>query len=583
MSEADLIAQELGWVKGIDFPDWANTVPYLKTISKGYVLKGETPRDAYKRVTTAVAGRLGKPELAEKFFDFVWKGWLNLASPVLANTGTTRGLPISCFVIDPEDSIHSIGMKNHELMMLAKHGGGVGIGINRIRKRGSEIKNNGVTEGVVPFSKIFDSTILATNQGGTRKGAASTNMNIMHGDFLEWLETREPKGDVNRQLMNLHQCAVIDDKFMRSMEAGDPILQSLYVKLIQKRLAKGEPYIMYRGNVNKALPDAYFNHNLKVRNTNICTEVLTYTDENHTTVCCLSSVNLAKYDEWKDTDLIYWATWFLDGVLEEFIQRAKGMVGFENAIRFAEKSRSIGLGVLGWHTFLQKKMLPFIGVQATAWTRMIFNKYKQETERASRDLAKEYGEPEWCRGTGMRNTHLRAIAPTLSNALLSGDILITGDNSSGGVSPSIEPWPSNVFTQQTAKGTFIRKNPVLEELLHSKDMNNRATWNQILADKGSVQNLECLSDEEKEVFLTAKEINQMELVRQAAVRGKYVDHGVSLNLFFPTGVSPKFVVDVHMEAWRLGIKTLYYVRTESVLRGDIATKATAADCTSCDG
>lgn len=572
MSEVEKLAQELGWKPGIDFPEWGFTVPYLSTISKGYLLKGETPRDAYWRVASTVAGRLRKPELADKFFDFIWRGWLNLASPVLSNTGTTRGLPISCFVIDVEDSIHSIGMKNHELMMLAKHGGGVGIGHNRIRPRGSEIRDNGKSEGVVPFVKINDSTILATSQGSVRRGAASSNLNIMHGDFDEWLEIREPKGDVNRQALNMNQCAVIDDKFMRRVEAADPEARRRFTKLLQKRMATGQPYIMYRGNVNKALPDCYFKHSLKVRNTNICTEVLTYTDENHTTVCCLSSLNLARYHEWKDTDLIYWATWFLDGVLEEFIQRAKGLAGFENAVRFAEKSRSIGLGALGWHTFLQQMGLPFIGIQANSWTKIIFSQIKRETERASRDMAQVYGEPLWCRGTGMRNTHLRAIAPTVSNSILSGN-----------VSAGIEPWSANVFTQQTAKGTFIRKNPVLEQVLEEIGHNTTPVWNQILADGGSVQNLDCLSAEEKEVFLTAKEINQLELVKQAGIRQKYIDHGVSLNLFFPAGVSPKFVTQVHMEAWRQGVKTLYYVRTESVLRGDIAQRATSVDCESCDG
>lgn len=267
---ADEIAKELGWEYGVDYPVWGHNEIYLKTISKGYLMAGEKPKDAYWRVCTTVAKRLGKPQLASKFFDYVYKGWLCLASPVLSNTGTDRGLPISCFGIDVGDSIYEIGSKNLELMLLAKHGGGVGIGINQIRPAGAKITGNGTSDGVVPFVKIYDSTILATNQGSVRRGAASTNINIEHKDFEEWLETREPKGDVNRQSMNLHQCAVIGDKFMRKLQDGEPEARRKWGKLLQKRKATGEPYIMFKGNVNKQNPEAYKKNGLKVYMTNIC-------------------------------------------------------------------------------------------------------------------------------------------------------------------------------------------------------------------------------------------------------------------------------------------------------------------------
>ena len=314
--------------------------------------------------------------------------------------------------------------------------------------------------------------------------------------------------------------------------------------------------------------------------TNICSEITLHTDESHSFVCCLSSLNLAKYDEWKDTNLIYDATWFLDGVLEEFIQKAKGKIGFENSVRSAEKGRALGLGVLGWHTYLQEKGLPFEGLLSQYETRRIFSQIKIETERASMALAEAFGEPLWCVGTGMRNTHLRAVAPTVSNSKLSGN-----------VSPGIEPWAANVFTEQSLKGTFIRKNPSLEKVLKHNDLNNDKVWGKILEDGGSVQGVKELDDvllgkhkiSAKEVFKTFKEINQLEVVNQAGIRQQYIDQGVSLNLAFPSTVDPKFINRVHLDAWKKGIKTLYYVRTESVLRGDIAASATDENCISCDG
>jgi ribonucleoside-diphosphate reductase alpha chain len=586
--------EENGWEVDVDFPSWGNNEIYVKTISKTYLQAGEKPKDAYWRVATAVAKRLDKPQLATKFFDYIWKGWLCLATPVLSNTGTDRGLPISCFGIDVGDSIYEIGSKNLELMLLAKHGGGVGIGINMIRPAGSKITGNGTSDGIVPFTKIYDSTILATNQGSVRRGAASVNIKIEHKDFEDFLEIREPKGDVNRQSLNLHQCVVVSDRFMKKVEEGDSEARRKWGKLLQKRKATGEPYIMYKGNVNKANPEMYKKNGLKVHMTNICSEIVLHTDEQHSFVCCLSSLNLAKYDEWKDTDLVYTSTIFLDGVLEEFLQRAKNMKGFENSVRSAERGRALGLGVLGWHTYLQQKGLPFEGLQAQFETRKIFSQLKIESERASRDLANEYGEPLWCKESGFRNTHLRAVAPTVSNSKLSGN-----------VSSGIEPWAANVFTEQTSKGTFIRKNPELKKVLKKIGFDTKETWDKILADGGSVMGLDFLDEwcyvdgkiveckevegeakhkctSVKDVFKTFKEINQLDLVRQAGVRQQYIDQAVSLNLAFPAIADPKWINQVHLEAWKQGVKTLYYMRTESVLRGDIAQQAMNPDCVSCE-
>ena len=589
---ADQIEKELGWERGVDYPEWGHTEVYLQTISKGYCLPGETPRDAYWRVSTTVANRLKKPEMASVFFDYIFKGWLNLASPVLSNTGSERGLPISCFGVDVADSIQDIGAKNLELMLLAKHGGGVGIGHNQIRHAGANITDNGTSDGVVPFIKINDSTILATSQGAVRRGAASTNLSIEHGDFWEWLEIREPKGDINRQCLNINQCVVISDKFMRDVMEGNAESRKRYAAVQRKRRQTGQPYIMYRGNVNKQNPEAYKKNGLKVFMTNICSEIVLHTDENHSFVCCLSSLNLSKYDEWKNTNLIYDATWFLDGVLEEFIQKAKYRKGFENSVRTAEKGRALGLGVLGWHTYLQQRGIAFEGLEAQYETRNIFSQIKIESEKASRDLAEEYGEPLWCRDTGFRNTHLRAVAPTVSNSKLAG-----------GISAGIEPVPANIWTDQSAKGTFIRKNKQLEGYLNEIGHDNKKVWDKIMADGGSVQDLKFLDEwcflkgeltkskdvpefnegvPFKDVFKTFKEINQLELVKQAGVRQQYVDQAVSLNLAFPKEATPKWINQVHLEAWKQGIKTLYYMRTESVLRGDIAASA-MEDCINCDG
>ena len=560
------------WVAGKDYPEWMTEIS-LATVSKGYMLPGETPKKAYKRVADTVAMRLGRPELSAKFQKYMWKGWLNLASPVLSNTGTDRGLPISCFGIDTPDSIRGIGLTNAELMKLSSVGGGVGIGLSRIRGRGNTISGNGKSEGVVPWSKIYDSTIIATNQGAVRRGAASVNLDIDHVDIKEFLQIRRPKGDPNRQCLNLHQAVVVGDDFMHRLERRDPEAMELWVEILKSRVETGEPYLMFKDNVNNANPLAYTKNNLNVSMTNICSEITLHTDEDHSFICCLSSLNLAKYDEWKNTDLVETAVYFLDGVMEEFLYKTEGKDSMIRTYRSAKKGRALGLGVLGWHTFLQQKGLPFNSMASTAWTNTIFSQIKNEAEAASRKLAEEYGEPEWCRGTGMRNTHLLAIAPTVSNSTISG-----------GVSAGIEPLPANIYTFNSNKGTFIRKNPVLETYLEDRGHNTEEVWKQILQDRGSIANLpeDVMPIEDKEIFLTFSEINQLGLVEQAGIRQKYIDQAMSLNLAFDPTDSPKFINLVHQTAWKLGIKTLYYLRTDSVINGDIGSR-TSEDCLSCDG
>jgi ribonucleoside-diphosphate reductase alpha chain len=565
------------WIKGKHYPSWMNEIS-LSMISKGYLLPDEDVFDAFKRVSRAAAKRLKRKDLQPYFYEAMVKNWLCLASPVLSNLGTERGMPISCFGIDTDDSIEGIALANSELMRLSSQGGGVGIGVSRIRGRGKTISGNGVSEGVVPWVKIYDSTILATNQGSVRRGAASVNLSINHPDIEEFLMIRRPKGDVNRQCLNMHQCVVIDDEFMNKVEERDPKALKLWGEILKTRLETGEPYIMFEDNVNNANPEAYKKNNLHVSMTNICSEISLYTDELHSFICCLSSLNLARWDEWNEYKFENGMTlpeltcWFLEGVLQEFIDRSKNVRFMENTYRSASKGRAIGIGVLGWHTFLQEKGLPFTGLQANAYTNIMFEFIEKEALKASRAQAELYGEPEWCKGTSLRHTHHLAIAPTVSNAHISG-----------GVSPSIEPIPANVFNLKTAKGTFIKRNPTLERLLESKGYNIDSVWEQIAKDKGSVLGLPdyILTDEEKEIFLTFKEINPYEIVRQNGIRQKYVDQAISLNLTFDPSDSPKYISDVHKLAWKEGIKTLYYMRSESILRGDTISRDDS--CIACEG
>jgi ribonucleoside-diphosphate reductase alpha chain len=565
------------WVKNRDYYEWNDEIS-LSILSNGYLLPHENVKSAFKRVSKAAARRLRKRELQPYFLEAMEKNWLCLASPVLSNLGTERGLPISCFTIHVNDSIEGIADANSELMRLSSQGGGVGMYVGEIRGRGEPIKDNGVSEGVVPWLKIYDSTTLATNQGSVRRGATAFYLDIDHKDIDEFLQIRRPKGDVNRQCLNSHHAVVITDKFMEAVENKDPKALKTWGEILKTRLETGEPYIMFKDNVNKANPEGYKKLGLEVSSSNICSEITLFSDPLHSFVCCLSSLNYAKWDEWKayrfenGMTLPELTCWFLEGVIQEFIDRAKNMKFMDNTVRSAIKGRAIGIGALGWHTLLQQKELPFNSVASTALRKQISKFIYDEAIKASKDQAIEYGEPEWCRGTGLRHTHHIAIAPTVSNAHISG-----------GVSPSVEPIPANVYNLKTAKGTFIKKNKQLEEVLEKKGYNTPSVWEQILADKGSVLGLPdyILNNEEKEVFLTFKEINQLGIVQQTASIYQWVDQAISLNLNFDPNDSPKWISQVHKTAWLLGIKTLYYMRTESVLRGD--TLSRMDECISCSG
>jgi len=572
-------------------PKWA-TIEGYTTISRGYRLKGETPRGMYERVANSAAKYLYKnpkisnltnmPEemMAHTFFQAMWNNWLCPASPVLSNLGTDRGLPISCYGNDVGDSVQRIMECATELALLSKNSGGVGMNWSRIRSRGSLIKGgaNGTSEGIIPFAKIFDSTVIGISQGSTRRGAASGNLNIEHGDWYEFVRMRRPEGDINRQCGNLHHCTVVSDEFMKKVIEGDYHAREKWAELMKSRMETGEPYIMFKDNVNKNNPQGYKDKGLEVDMTNICSEITLFTDDDHSFICCLASANLVQYPEWKveminDLSLPEIMVLFLNAVLDEFIEKASKISGLEKVVRHAKKGRAIGIGALGWHTLLQAQNLPFESFQSMMLNNDIFKMIHEKATSMSKKMAEALDEPEWCEGTGMYNTHLIAIAPTRSNSIISGD-----------VSAGIEPIIANAYVDKTAKGTFLRTNPFLIKVLEKHNKNDDKIWKDIARQHGSVQHLNFLTAEEKRVFLTAYEIDQMALIRQASQRQKYICQSQSLNLFFPVDVKPSYFNKVHISAWEMGVKTLYYCRSKSGIRADVANRdVDSAECLSCEG
>lgn len=405
-----------------------------------------------------------------------------------------------------------------------------------------------------------------------RRGASAVYLPIDRNDSEEFINIRRPIGDMNRRCLNIHHAVCISDQFMHNLFNKDERSQFLWKETLKARFETGEPYLFFTDNVNSQRPESYVKNDLYIKTSNICNEIYLYTDPEHTFVCCLSSLNLARYDEWKNTNAIQLSIWFLDAVLSEYIDKAENIKGLEAAVRFAEKSRAVGLGALGWHTLLQRKNIEFDSFDAMQLNNEIFKLIKIEADKATRDLAKEYGEPLWCKGLGVRNTHLLAVAPTVSNSIISGS-----------VSAGIEPISANVAFLKTAKGSFLNTNPALAKLLSSKNKNTIDVWKQINENNGSVNSLKFLTDHEKNVFLTAREINQMAIIRQAGQRQKYIDQGQSVNLFFSKDIDPKYFNRVHIEAWKAKLKGLYYCRSESVLKGDSVNRQSQEECKACEG
>ncbi|WP_185869375.1 ribonucleoside-diphosphate reductase subunit alpha [Blattabacterium cuenoti] len=557
--ETHSIAEKEGWKVGKDFPVWANNELYLTTIKGGYLLDKENPFEAYKRLAKNAAKILKKPKIEEEFFSILWKGWLIPSTPVMVNLGTEKGLPISCFSGRIGDSMYEIYRKNLEMAMLSKHGGGTSYDFSLIRPIGSSIKNGtlGISDGIIPFIKSYDSAIVASKQGRTRRGAVAIYLNIEHKEYPEFLKIREPKGDINRQCHNVHQGTIISNSFMEKVLKENSKERTLWINTLKERVKTGEPYLFFKDNANENIPDNWKKHGLKIHHSNLCSEIMLPTDESHTLVCCLSSLNLYKYVEWKNTKTVFYAILFLDAVLQEFIDKGQNIRGIEDAVRFAEKSRALGLGALGWHSYLQENMIPFISVKSRILTHNIFRNIQLESQKATKYLAKEYGESEWNIGTGRRNLTLMAIAPNRSSAKLAG-----------GLSQGVEPLAANIYVDDDAKGMHIRKNPYLEKILIESGYNLPEIWEQIANEKGSCLGLTALNEKQKNVFRCFKEINQLELIKQASIRQKYIDQGQSINLAFHQNTPAKYINKVHIEAWKIGLKSLYYYRSESILRAD---------------
>lgn len=569
------IAKELNWEVGVDYPTWGNNDLYLTTIKGGYLQSNETPRQAYERIAKTTCKYLTlHSSIENEIFDILWKGWLIPSTPVMSSFGTSKGLPISCFSGIVGDDMYEIGRKELEMRMLSKHGGGTAYDFSKIRPIGAPIKNGelGTSDGIIPFMKSFDSTIMSAKQGALRRGAVAMYLNANHQEYPEFLEIREPKGDINRQCHNIHQGAIFSDDFMEKVPEGGREYD-IWINTLKKRIKTGEPYCMFIDNANRNLPQNWKDNNLTVKHSNLCNEIYLPTSEDHTLVCCLSSLNLYKYDEWKDTNTVKLAIYLLDAVISEFLDKAQHIKGIEDSVRFAVKSRALGLGALGWSSYLQSKMIPFASLEAIMETHKIFKNIRNSAEEATLELGSIYGEPLWCKGTGRRNLTLLAIAPNRSSSKLAG-----------GLSQGVEPFAANLYVDDDAKGLHIRRNPELVKLLQSKNRDITEVWEQIELDKGSVMNVRCLSDFEKEVFKTFKEINQLELVRQACIRQKYIDQGQSINIAFFKDAPAKFINKVHYEAWKGGLKGLYYLRSESNLRADTATQRDLyKECIVCEG
>ncbi|WNJ20594.1 ribonucleoside-diphosphate reductase subunit alpha [Pontibacter sp. G13] len=544
-------------------PFWWLNDESRQVLNSGYLLKGETPETAIDRVANAAAKRLNKPELAESFKQLVSNGWMSLSSPIWANMGTERGLPISCFNVRIPDAIEGITHKLGEVIMQTKLGGGTSGYFGDLRARGTKVKDNGKSSGAVSFMKLFDTAMDTISQGGVRRGAFAAYLDIDHPDILEFLDIK----NIGNPIQNLFYGVCVPDYWMQEMIDGDYDKRVVWAKVLESRQQKGLPYVFFSDNINNHKPEVYKDLGLDIKSSNLCSEIALPSTHDESFICCLSSMNLELYDEWKDTPAVEWAIQFLDAVLEEFIAKTDGDHFLEPANNFARRHRALGLGVMGWHAYLQKNRIPFEGMQAKHLTNQIFRDIESKALKASQELAAELGEPEVLKGYGRRNTTLMAIAPTTSSSSILGQ-----------TSPGIEPYSSNYYKAGLAKGNFMRKNKYLKELLEEKGIDNEDTWRSIMLNHGSVQHLAELTEEEKLVFKTFKEISQLEIIQQAAIRQKYIDQAQSLNLNIPADLPVKEVNRLMIEAWQLGVKTLYYQRSQSVSKEFVANLVTCSSC-----
>lgn len=542
---------------------WWKNEESEQILNRGYLLKGETVEGAIERICSAASQKLYKPELKDSFKEMIERGWMSLSSPIWANMGTERGLPISCFNVHIPDNIEGITHKLGEVIMQTKLGGGTSAYFGSLRERGSAVTDNGKSSGAVSFMRLFDTVMDTISQGGVRRGAFAAYMDIDHGDIEEFLSIK----DIGHPIQNLFYAVCVPDYWMQDMIDGDMQKREIWAKVLASRQQKGLPYIFFTDNVNRNKPQVYKDANLTINASNLCSEIMLPSTEDESFICCLASMNLELYDEWKDTNAVKLAVFFLDAVLQEFIQKTEGNHFLASANKFAKRHRALGLGVLGWHSYLQKNMIPWEGMRAKQLTTLIFKDIQDKAVKASKDLAWIYGEPELLKGYDRRNTTLLAIAPTTSSSAILGQ-----------TSPGIEPFSSNYYKAGLSKGNFMRKNKYLKELLIAKGIDNEDTWRSIMLNHGSVQHLKELNAEEKEVFKTFKEISQLEIIQQAAIRQKFVDQSQSLNLNIPAELPVKEVNKLLIEAWKLGIKTLYYQRSQSVSKEMVTSLVSCKSC-----
>src|SRR6478752_3958232 len=547
------------------------------TLRDRYLLPGEGYQDLFARVATAYAD---DADHAQRVYDYISKLWFMPATPVLSNGGTGRGLPISCYLNSVDDSLEGIVGTWNENVWLASKGGGIGTYWGSVRGIGEPVGLNGKTSGIIPFVRVMDSLTLAISQGSLRRGSAAVYLDVSHPEIEEFLEIRKPSGDFNRKALNLHHGVLVSDAFMEAVRHGSEWhlrspkdnsvratvdARSLFQKLVETRLATGEPYIVFSDTVNRMMPKHHRDLGLKVSTSNLCSEITLPTGIDHlgndrTAVCCLSSLNLETWDEWNgDKRFIEDVMRFLDNVLQDYIDRAPDAMA--RAKYSAARERSVGMGVMGFHSFLQAKNIGFESPMAKVWNLRMFKHIAAAANEASMVLAQERGACPDAeeRGVMERFSCKMAIAPTASISIICG-----------GTSACIEPIPANIYTHKTLSGSFVVKNPYLEKLLQSKSKDSTAVWNSILERGGSVQHLDFLSPEEKAVYKTSFEIDQRWLLEFAADRAPYIDQAQSLNLFIPADVDKWDLAMLHFQAWEKGIKSLYYLRSKSVQRAGFA-------------
>jgi ribonucleoside-diphosphate reductase alpha chain len=547
------------------------------TLEDRYLLPGESYQDMFARVATAYCD---DADHAQRIYDYMSRLWFMPATPVLSNGGAERGLPISCFLNAVSDSLDGIVGVWNENVWLAANGGGIGTYWGGVRSIGEKVKGQGQTSGIIPFIRVMDSLTLAISQGSLRRGSAAVYLDVHHPEIEEFLEIRKPSGDFNRKALNLHHGLSITDEFMEAVRDGAPFglrspkthevvktvdARTLWQKILEIRLQTGEPYLIFSDTVNRAMPQHQRELGMSVRQSNLCSEIMLHTGTDHlgkerTAVCCLSSVNAEKFLEWRDhPHFVEDVMRFLDNVLGDFIRRAPASM--EAAIYSATRERSVGLGLMGFHSFLQSQNVPFESALAKSWNMRIFKHLRREADKASRVLAEEKGAcPDAAeRGLMERFSHKLAIAPTASISIICG-----------GTSAGIEPIPANIYTHKTLSGSFAVKNPYLERLLDAKGANTPETWSSILENEGSVQHLDCLSAEEKDVYKTAFELDQRWIVELAADRTPDICQSQSLNVFLPGDIDKWDLHMLHFSAWERGLKSLYYLRSKSIQRAAFA-------------